>query len=435
MSTEPAGSPLWHSPRPVLDLAELVVTGALAHLPDLDGVPGVAVPPEVAQALAGPQGVLLEDVEGTPVARVIRGGAVEPLRPFVHGPLRSRRRLPEESRRELAALEARAPALGVLLDGPVPATAIRRVVDRAASTGAPLVWFVRLPVGRAVLGPEALYRAAAALVRDAAAAGVPGFAVPLALPAAGGGDGDLGLAGEVARAHGAAELAVLAEPGAGPGDASGPGPDGSGDPHPAFLPELARSARPPHARGLVVLLTGLSGSGKSTIARGLAERLLDDGTRTVTLLDGDSVRRLLSHGLGFSRADRDLNVRRIGFVAAEVARHGGLALAAPIAPFADVRREVRELAEEVGEFVLVHVATPLEECERRDRKGLYARARRGEIPDFTGISSFYEPPTEADLTIDTTGRPVQECVEAVWRLLRERGYLPRPAEPAGPGPA
>lgn len=141
------------------------------------------------------------------------------------------------------------------------------------------------------------------------------------------------------------------------------------------------------------------------------------------MLDGDEVRRLLSHGLGFSRADRDLNIRRIGFVAAEVTRHGGLAVCAPIAPFEQVRAQVRAAVEEVGDLILVYVATPLEECERRDRKGLYARARRGEIPDFTGISSPYEVPDDADLVLDTTGRGVAECLDEVWALLEGRGYL------------
>jgi sulfate adenylyltransferase len=173
---------------------------------------------------------------------------------------------------------------------------------------------------------------------------------------------------------------------------------------------------------VTVFFTGLSGSGKSTVAKGLAERLLADGRRTVTMLDGDEVRRLLSHGLGFSREDRDLNIRRIGYVAAEVCRHGGLAICAPIAPFAAVRAEVRAMVEEAGgQLLLVHVATPLEECERRDRKGLYAKARRGEVAQFTGISSPYEEPDDADLVLDTTGQAVADSVEAVWQLLEAQG--------------
>ncbi len=164
------------------------------------------------------------------------------------------------------------------------------------------------------------------------------------------------------------------------------------------------------------------------MAKALTERLLDRTTRTVSLLDGDEVRRMLSAGLTFSRADRDLNIRRIGFVAAEITRHGGLAVCAPIAPFESVRAEVRAGVEQVGDFVLVHVSTPLEECERRDRKGLYAKARRGEIPDFTGISSPYDVPADPELRIDTTGISIDEAVEKVWALLTERGYLDGPGK-------
>ena len=153
---------------------------------------------------------------------------------------------------------------------------------------------------------------------------------------------------------------------------------------PAVAQEL-RLARPPRReRGLVIFLTGLSGSGKSTLARALRDALGERGERTVSLLDGDLVRSLLSAGLTFSRADRDLNIARIGFVATEVARHGGIAICAPIAPYAQARREVRRAVQEVGDFLLIHVATPAEVCEARDRKGLYAKARAGLIDHFTG---------------------------------------------------
>ena len=168
----------------------------------------------------------------------------------------------------------------------------------------------------------------------------------------------------------------------------------------------------------MVLFTGLSGSGKSTLARALRDRLVEGG-RDVTLLDGDVVRRLLSSGLGFSADDRDLNVRRIGYVGAEVARHGGLALAAPIAPYARSRAAVREMVEDAGAtYVLVHVSTSLEVCEARDRKGLYAKARSGEIESFTGISDPYEPPLDADLTIDTAQVLLRDAVDLVLELLR-----------------
>jgi sulfate adenylyltransferase len=200
-----------------------------------------------------------------------------------------------------------------------------------------------------------------------------------------------------------------------------PAADPDQQPHAAFAEILG--GRP---RGLTVFFTGLSGSGKSTLARALAARLEDAG-RTVTLLDGDEVRRLLSAGLGFSRQDIATNIARIAFVAAEVTRHGGVAVCAPIAPFAVVRADARARVSATGTFVLVHVATPLGECERRDRKGLYARARAGEIADFVGIDTPYEVPEDADLTIDTTGRTVHECLDVVWALLEQRGFGTRPA--------
>jgi len=177
--------------------------------------------------------------------------------------------------------------------------------------------------------------------------------------------------------------------------------------------------RPPTTGGRAVMFTGLSGAGKSTIARRLVELLLEAG-HTVTLLDGDEVRTHLSAGLGFAKADRDTNVRRIGWVAAQIAKHSGLAVCAPIAPYAATRAEARALVEAQagpGSFVLVHVATPLAECEARDRKGLYAKARRGEIAEFTGISDPYEEPTDAELTIDTRSSSVEECARLVLTHL------------------
>jgi sulfate adenylyltransferase len=192
---------------------------------------------------------------------------------------------------------------------------------------------------------------------------------------------------------------------------------------PAVARELRR-ARPPRAeRGFVLFLTGLSGSGKSTIARNLRDALAERGDRKVSLLDGDLVRQLLSAGLTFSRADRDLNIVRIGFVAAEIARHGGIAICAPIAPYAQARARVREMVSEVGDFLLIHVATPLEVCEARDRKGLYAKARAGLIDQFTGISDPYEEPTDADLTIDTSTMTREQATDAALGLLTTGGWL------------
>jgi sulfate adenylyltransferase len=193
---------------------------------------------------------------------------------------------------------------------------------------------------------------------------------------------------------------------------------------PAVAKELARARPPRRQRGLVVFFTGLSGSGKSTIARGVADVLKETGERTVTLLDGDVVRRHLSKGLGFSAADRDTNVRRIGWVAAEVGRHGGVALCCPIAPYHVSRTAARRFATEAGaDFVLVHVATPLAECERRDRKGLYAKARAGEITGMTGIDDPYEPPVDANIVIDTTELKIGEAVTTVLRHLGANGWI------------
>ncbi|MEP6798469.1 MAG: adenylyl-sulfate kinase [Lapillicoccus sp.] len=197
---------------------------------------------------------------------------------------------------------------------------------------------------------------------------------------------------------------------------------------PAALDAAAEPAlsawRPPVGhRGVVVFFTGFSGSGKSSLADALVAHVRTHTRRTITLLDGDVVRTMLSSGLGFDRAGRDLNIRRIGYVAAEIARHHGMAVCAPIAPFAETRAAVRAMVEQVGDFVLIHVSTPIEECERRDRKGLYARARTGEIPDFTGISSPYDTPTDADLVVDTTGRTLEESLDEVLTFLRTTGWI------------
>jgi sulfate adenylyltransferase len=192
---------------------------------------------------------------------------------------------------------------------------------------------------------------------------------------------------------------------------------------PAVARELRRARPPRSERGFVLFLTGLSGSGKSTIARDLADVLAERGDRRVSLLDGDLVRRLLSAGLTFSRADRDLNIARIGYVAAEVARHGGIAICAPIAPFAAARQRVREMVSEAADFLLIYVATPVEVCEARDRKGLYAKARAGLIDHFTGVSDPYEEPADADLVIDTSAVSRQDAVAAVLELLTTGGWL------------
>jgi sulfate adenylyltransferase len=196
---------------------------------------------------------------------------------------------------------------------------------------------------------------------------------------------------------------------------------------PAVARELARSRPPRRVRGVVLFFTGLSGSGKSTIARGLADELAETGERTVTLIDGDVARRFLTAGLGFAKADRDTNVRRIGFVAAEAARHGGLALCCPIAPYAQARATARQLALTAGAgFVLVHISTPLDVCEDRDRKGLYAKARQGQLTGMTGVDAPYELPHDADLVVDTSRLSIDEAVDSVIEYLVVEGWLDRP---------
>ena len=168
----------------------------------------------------------------------------------------------------------------------------------------------------------------------------------------------------------------------------------------------------PRRPGVTVFLTGLSGAGKSTIADALIAELEREG-RPVTVLDGDVVRTHLSSELSFSKEHRDLNIRRIGFVAGEVVKHGGTVVVAAIAPYEAAREEARKLVEQHGHFLLVHVSTPLEVVEQRDVKGLYARARAGEIPQFTGISDPYEAPARAELTIDTSVTPLEESVARI----------------------
>lgn len=183
--------------------------------------------------------------------------------------------------------------------------------------------------------------------------------------------------------------------------------------------KILRERHPANARqGLALFFTGLSGSGKSTLAQAVVSRLLETSSRPVTMLDGDEVRRHLSKGLGFSREDRDANITRIGFVASEVVRHGGIVICAPIAPYANARAEARQLVETHGRFVEIHVSTPLEVCEARDRKGLYAAARAGKIKGFTGIDDPYETPAAPELRIDTSQISVIEAADKVLEWLR-----------------
>ena len=192
---------------------------------------------------------------------------------------------------------------------------------------------------------------------------------------------------------------------------------------PEVVKELRRSKPPRAKQGFTVFFTGLSGSGKSTIANALMVKLMEMGGRPVTLLDGDLVRKNLSSELGFSKEHRDLNIRRIGYVASEITKNGGIAICAPIAPYATTRRAVREDVEAFGAFLEVHVATSIEECERRDRKGLYRLAREGKIKEFTGISDPYNVPENPELRIETESSDVDHCAHQVILKLENLGLI------------
>ncbi len=407
----------------------------------------IAVTLEVPDDVAVRGSMTLTDPEGAPLAtldvtetwpggpgRQFVSGPVERLAPTDFGPFGRLHRTPAQVRDELAA----APALAVIAEGALHYAELAAI--RAAAE--PLAARIVLLVPTAEPGSEHLVRTAlagAAEIPDALVVAVP-------LPRPDGSVAQALRAAHVAAAYGATHLfsptampdpplALVAPPvgetSAAPAltaaeltellDAGDPLPTGFTPP--AVEVELRRTHRPRGERGLVVLFTGFSGSGKSTLARGLHDVLLERGGRSATLLDGDVVRRMLSAGLGFSRADRDLNVTRIGYVAAEIARHGGVAICAPIAPYEATRAQVRAMAQAVGDFLLIWVATPLERCEQRDRKGLYARARAGQLTGFTGVDDPYEEPADADLVIDTTGRDVQDCVTEVVGLLEQGGWL------------
>ena len=192
---------------------------------------------------------------------------------------------------------------------------------------------------------------------------------------------------------------------------------------PEVVRELQRSYPPRHRQGFTVFFTGLSGAGKSTIANVLRVKLLEMGGRPVTLLDGDIVRKHLSSELGFSREHRDINIRRIGFVASEITKNGGIAICAPIAPYDQVRKEVRAMIQSGGGFILVHLSTSLETCESRDRKGLYAKARAGLVQQFTGISDPYEVPADAEVVADTRDMSPEEVAQEIFLHLEREGYI------------
>jgi sulfate adenylyltransferase len=476
-------------------LAVLAITERLTRpAPDDPAAgPSAAGPSAAGSSAAGSSAAGSSAAGSSGGSEVVRlAGPVTALREPEHGPFRQLRRRPEQVRAELSAA-AGSPGTG----GNVLAYATRRPLNKrhigqlrhfAGQLNARLL-VLPLITGPAdvVTRPEALVRAVLA-ARQHLPAGTLVIPVPLASryaepdqktadlravavaaaaygathlladsPGAagspGGKNGPLDLPGVPIGVISAGEWAydprsevwrplALIEPGAEQGELTdselGALLD-SGAEIPAWFtpPSVARElrrARPPRAeRGLAVFFTGLSGSGKSTIARGLAEALIEQGDRTVSLLDGDQVRHLLSAGLTFSRADRDLNIARIGYVAAEVARHGGIAICAPIAPYAQARATARELVTEVGDFLLIYVSTPVDVCAARDRKGLYAKARAGLIQGFTGVSDPYEEPRDADLVLDTSVMTRQQAVDAVLKLLVTGGWLAdAPDEPAEP---
>lgn len=391
-----------HCPTPAeLDDLELLTTGAYGDLRAFNEA-GSAVtlhlPEEVAAEARAVGAVELVDPEGLPLARVAwPAGTVDPLTHPQYGAFRDLALTPAAYRERYAGR--------TLVPVTEPLTETQLAELRAAG---PVALLAFTGTGTSWLSPVGLVRAtraAAALLPDAVVVTAP-------LPSHGDAAADHALGLSVVATYAASDpVHALRE-------------DDDGE-----LPEPVAAVvdhdRPPVDRqGLVVFFTGLSGSGKSTLARALVDLVLEQGVRTVTSLDGDVVRRNLSAGLTFSKQDRETNIRRIGWVAAEIARHGGVAVVSPIAPFDATRQQVRSMVEEAGgALFLVHVATPLEECERRDRKGLYAKARAGQIPEFTGISSPYEEPRDADVRVDTTGRTIEDALEEVLIGLRDAGYL------------
>ena len=200
--------------------------------------------------------------------------------------------------------------------------------------------------------------------------------------------------------------------------------------YPEVVSELRRSFPPRHKQGVTIFFTGLSGSGKSTIANVLLTKFLETGGRPVTLLDGDLVRKHLSSELGFSKEHRDINIRRIGYVASEITKNGGIAICAPIAPYDATRKHVRQMIEPYGGFILVHIATSVDVCEQRDRKGLYAKARAGILKEFTGISDPYEVPADAEVTINTGDLSPEEAAQEIILHLEREGFIGTAAESA-----
>lgn len=405
-----------HCPTPrELDDLELLTSGAAGPIVGFNE-PGSPItldlPEDLENHLDEGHEVELVDPEGLPLARLartLRGLSVTPLTHAQFGAFRSLH-VPPDVARERYAGRTVVPVTDLVTDTQLEQLRGLGPVLLAALVGA----------GTPAVSPVGLLRAT---TKVAAMIGAEVVAIPLTDHGPEADEADAALRQSVLAWYAGADDLVELAPGG------------------TTLPELAgieAQERPaPVDQGLVLFFTGLSGSGKSTIARALMDRILEQGARSITSLDGDVVRRNLSAGLTFSKADRETNIRRIGWVAGEIARHGGVAICSPIAPFDETRQQVRAMVEQAGgRFFLVHVATPLEECERRDRKGLYAKARRGEIPEFTGISSPYEEPEDADVRVDTTGRSIEEALDDVVAGLAESGLMfLRTTDPGSPPPA
>jgi sulfate adenylyltransferase len=357
------------------------------------------------------------------------GGRVAGIETVTHWDFRGRRLTPSDVRARLADTSCER-VVGFATGDPLHPADVERLRAAAAdgSGGADAMALVVLgligPSPRGGLDPYTLVRCWEAVVDR-----LPPRTVLAVTPMAAdrGGRRQPALVDRVLRNHGATDAMAATDEEAADDDLIRRLDRGDALPPDTTFPEveaeLRRSYPPRSSRGFTVFMTGLSGSGKSTVAQALAARLRERGDRHVALLDGDRVRLHLSSELGFSRHDRDVNIRRIGFVAAEITRAGGIALCAPIAPYDAVRRDVRAMYGERGGFVLVHISTPLETCEARDRKGLYAKARAGEIAEFTGISDPYEAPDDADLAVDTSTLTVDQAVDRIVDHLRAEGYL------------
>ena len=372
-----------------------------------------------------PGDVSLHDSENTPVAR-IHGGSIASLRPLPQGigpqwdP--ALRRRPDEVRDAIGKGESQTVALALL--APPTLTELSEALATVAACGANTLILAALvsrsrsqdgAVASPHVGPNGIVRAAQGVADELSLSGQVTRCIPLAIPWPLRASIPLGEREDEIRkllaTYGATTVLIG-------GDQRQFSDAAAGQQLPtASQIEHERAISAPRHSPATILFTGLSGSGKSTIARAVTERLLYTSAVDVVLLDGDEMRRRVSQDLGFDRASRNTNVARIAEAAAQVVTSGGIAIAAPIAPFREGRERAREIATAAGPVLLVYVSTPLEVCEARDRKGLYAKARRGEVKDFTGISSPYEMPSDADLVIDASVVPVERAVDQILEKL------------------